>query len=253
MLVHTKGIVFRSIKYGDNALVVKIFTEELGIQSYMVKGIRSRRSKTKPSFFEPLTLLEIEADQKPNRQLQHLKEVRVAHAWQHIPFSVEKQSILLFLNEILYKSIREEVPDRELFSWLFHSLIWFDLEETRFINFHLLFLVRLTRFLGFYPEVSALQEQEVRYFDLQNGNFSIHQPAHSYFSEGHLVQKFFRLVHSDKESVKTLTLTTAERRFILDLLLSYYQIHLPGLGNIQSVEVLRMVLHPENLSKNTGS
>jgi len=247
MLVHTKGIVFRSIKYGDNALIVKIFTEELGIQSYMVKGIRSRKSKNKPSFFEPLTLLEMEVYQKPNRRLQQLKEVRISHTWQHIPFSVEKQSILLFLNEILYKSVREEVPDREFFSWLFHSLIWFDLEESRFYNFHLLFLVRLTRFLGFYPKVSSLEnEQHIRFFDLQNGSFLIHRPAHSFFAEGVAVQKLFKLVHADNESLKTFSLTTSDRRVILELLLAYYQIHLPGLGNIRSVEVLRMVLHPEN-------
>ncbi len=244
MIQHTKGIVFQSIKYGDTSLVVKIFTEALGLQSYIVKGVRSRKAKMKPSFFEPLTLLDLEVYHKTNQNLHHIKEARVDYAWQNIPFSVEKQSILLFLNEVLYKTIREEHPDKELFSWIYHSLVWFDLEQGRFVNFHLFFLVQLSRFLGFYPKTTGLPVQQVRFFDMQEGSFSEHRPAHLYFSEGTAARKVLQLAEATTGSLREISFTSKERRAVLDSLLTFYQLHLPELGKIKSLEVLRVVLSP---------
>ncbi len=242
MILQTKGIVFQSIKYGDTSLVVKVFTEALGLQSYMVKGVRSRKSRMKPSFFEPLTLLDMEVYHKPSQNLHHIKEVRVAYAWQHIPFSMEKQSILMFLDEMVYKCIREEHPNRDLFAWIYHSLVWFDLEERQFVNFHLFFLAQFSRFLGFYPKPTALPEQQVRYFDMQDGSFSAHRPAHPYFSEGAVARNLLKLVEATTGTLKTISLTGKERRLVLDSLLAFYQLHLPELGKIKSLEVLRMVM-----------
>jgi len=242
MILKTKGIVFQSVKYGDTSLVVKIFTEELGVQSYMVKGVRSKKAKLKPSLFEPLTLLDMEVYHKPNQSLHHIKEARVDVPWQHIPFSIEKQSILLFLDEILYKCVREELSNKELFSWIYHSLIWFDLEEVYFLNFHLFFLLQLSRFLGFYPKSDVLSPETVRVFDLQEGGFSGHRPLHPYFAEGVTAQKLFELMQTSTKTLKTLHLTTKERRLVLDSLLAFYQLHLPELGKIKSLEVLRMLM-----------
>ncbi len=244
MILQTKGIVFQSIKYGDTSLVVKIFTEALGLQSYMVKGVHNRKARIKPSFFGPLTLLDMEVYHKPNRNLHHIKEARVDYAWQHIPFSMKKQSVLLFLDEVLYKCIREEHPDKELFNWIYHSLVWFDLEESQFVNFHLFFLAQLTRFLGFYPKVASLPEQQVRFFDMQDGTFSGHRPAHAYFSEGVAARKLLHLVRATTGTLKTVFLTGNERRMVLDSLLAFYQLHLPELGKIKSLEVLRVIMAP---------
>ena len=242
MILKTKGIVFQSIKYGDSSLVVKIFTEALGLQSYMVKGVRSRKARMKASFFEPLTLLSMEVYHKPNQNLHHIKEIGIAYAWQHIPFSIEKQSVLLFLNEILYKCIREEHPNNELFNWIYHSLVWFDLEESRFINFHLFFLVQLGRFLGFYPKVTSLPGQQVRFFDMQEGSFTAHRPLHPFFAEGVAAQKLLLLARATTGTLKDIAFTGKERRLVLDSLLAFYQLHLPELGKIKSLEVLRMVM-----------
>jgi len=242
MILQTKGIVFHSVKYGDTSLVVKIFTEELGLQSYMVKGVRSKKGKLKPSLFEPLTLLDMEVYYKPNQNLHHIKEARVDVPWHHIPFSIEKQSILLFLDEILYKCIREELPDKDLFTWIYHSLIWFDMEEEYFLNFHLFFLFQLSRFLGFYPMSDALASETIRVFDLQEGGFSGHRPLHPYFTEGVAAQKLHSLMQTSTETLKKLFITTKERRLVLDSLLAFYQLHLPELGKIKSLEVLRMMM-----------
>ena len=242
MILQTKGIVFQYVKYGDTSLVVKIFTEELGLQSYMVKGVRSRKAKLKPALFEPLTLLDMEVYHKPNQNLNHIKEAHVDVPWHHIPFSNEKQSILLFLNEILYKSIREELPNKPLFTWIYHSLIWFDMEEEYFMNFHLFFLIQLSRFLGFYPKSYGMAGVNIRVFDIQEGEFLAHRPLHPYFSEGITAVKLFELMQTSTEKLKTLHITTKERRMVLDSLLAFYELHFPELGKIKSLDVLRVMM-----------
>lgn len=242
MILHTKGIVFQSVKYGDTSLIVKIFTETLGLQSYIVKGVRSQKAKLKPSLFEPLNLLDLVVYHKSNQNLHHIKEAQVDYPWHHIPFSMEKQAILLFLDEILYKCVREENPNKELFSWIYHSLVWFDTEERQFMNFHLFFLVQLGRFLGFSLKKTALPLQQVRFFDMQMGSFSAHRPGHAYFSEGVAAQKLLLLVQANAHTLKSVSIATRERRLVLESLLAFYQLHLPELGKIKSLEVLRLMM-----------
>lgn len=246
MLIRTKGIVFQSVKYGESSLIVKIFTEVLGLQSYIVKGVRRPKAKIKPSMFEPLTLLELVVYHKPGQNLQHIKEIRVDHAWRHIPFSVEKQTVLLFLNEILHKTIREEHPNEELFAWIYHSLVWFDAEETSFPDFHLYFLVRLSRFLGFYPKNTPLSVSQIRYFDMQEGSFTAHRPAHAYFSEGTAAQKLFLLLQASPGSLKDISFSAKERRLVLDSILSFYNLHLPAMGKIKSLDILRTIFSSQH-------
>jgi len=241
MIVQSRGIVFQQFKYSDTSLIVKIFTEELGLQSYMVKGVRSKKAKLKPSFFEPLTLLDLQVYNKPNQNLHHIKEARVAYQWHHIPFSIEKQSVLLFLDEILYKTIREESPNKALFQWIFHQLNWFDLEEKQFINFHLFFMLQLTRHLGFYPKTESVENLPGLIFDMQEGQFSMHVPFHPYFVEKDTAQNLWLLLQSSLDTLKAFKISNQERRKLLDMLIAYFQLHLPELGNIKSLEILRMM------------
>jgi DNA repair protein RecO (recombination protein O) len=239
MIVATRGIVFHKVKYGESSLIVKILTEEFGLQSFMVKGASGKSSKMKPSYFQPLSLLELVMQQKPNQNLQHLREVRMAHAWHHIPFSVEKQSILMFLNEVVYKTIRQEHPDKELFNWMYHVLVWFDLEEEQFLNFHLFFLMQLSRFLGFFPKGAAVANRP--FFDMQEGVFTNAKPFHPYFLEKQSTADFRQLITTGLERIATLKLNNERRRNMLEVLTSFYQLHLPELGKIKSLEILRMM------------
>jgi len=241
MIVQSRGIVFQQFKYAETSLIVKIFTEELGLQSYIVKGVRSKKAKIKPSFFEPLTLLELQVYNKPNQNLQHIKEIRVSYPWHNIPFSIEKQSILLFLNEILYKTIREESPNKELFQWIYQQLNWFDLEEENYVNFHLFFILQLSRFLGFYPKAMDADDQQQKVFDLQEGHFSNRRPFHPHYIEKDTAQNLFLLLRSSLDNLKYFRISTPQRRQLLDSLLAYYQLHLPELGKIKSLEILRMM------------
>lgn len=239
MLQNTRGIVFQQFKYSESSIIVKIYTEHFGLQSYIVKGIRSRRSKTKPALFQPLNLLELVVYHKENKSLHHLKEVKVAFAYQSIPNDVIKRSLLFFLTELLYKSIREESADQSLFSWLFNALTWFDLSSNNIINFHLVFMMQLTRFLGFYPKKSSEEHNEV--FDLQEGLFAQHIPEHPNYVTGQQVKLLTMLHDSTFEMSGEIPMSNKERRKLLELLVFYFKLHQPGFGDMKSVDVLKSV------------
>lgn len=241
MTLSTRGIVFNKFKYAESSLVVKIFTEELGLQSYIVKGIGSKTARLKLSLFQPLSLLALVVYHKPNHGLQYIREARMAYQWQHIPFSSDKQSILMLLNEVLYKTTRQESPDKELFQWIYHVMVWFDLEEKNFLNFHLFFLMQFTRFLGFSPKKEIVRSTSARFFDMQEGLFVTHKPFHSYYLKNQQADNFFELVQMTLEGLKTFRIDNRQRRNLLDALLSYYQLHLPELGKIKSLDVLRAI------------
>ncbi len=242
MLVKTKGVVLQHVKYSESSLVVKIFTEELGLQSYMVKGGRSKKSSQKPAYFQPLSLVDMVVYHKENKQLHSIKEIKSAYSWHDIPFNIEKQTVLLFLDEILYKTLREESPNKKLFEFIYNSLHWFDLEKENYNNFHLFFLLQLSRFLGFYPKTGE-NVANSGVFDLQEGTFILSPPAHPYFIEGVVIKDLLFFLNGNIDSIKSFRQGTARRRNLLDALVTFYQLHLPGMGKIKSLDVLTAIIH----------
>ena len=151
-----------------------------------------------------------------------------------------KRSILLFLDELLVKAVKEESANKPLFDWLYHSLTWLDLSEKNLVNFHLIFTLQLTRMLGFYPKKTTENDWVV--FDLREGNFSKKPPEHSEFISGELALKFANLLETTLETPSNIQLTTTERRQLLDILLTYYRLHIPTFGEMKSVKVLKEIL-----------
>ena len=240
MLHNTRGIVFKFFKYSESSIIAKIFTEEFGLQSYMVKGVRSKRSKTRLALFQPLTLVDLVAFHKENKSINHLNEISVNYAYQSIPLEMEKRSILFFIDELLYRSIREETPNKELFDWLFNTLTWFDLNTTGTLNFHLVFMLQLSRFLGFYPKKTPGKKHSI--FDLQEGQFTEVIPKDPQYITGALVAKLELLYESTFESSQSLDINNNDRRKLVDVLITYYRLHLPGFGEMKSLEVLKTIL-----------
>lgn len=235
----TRGIVLRYYPYSESSIIVKIFTESFGLQSYIVKGLRSKTSKTKLSLFQPLTLIEFVAHHKENKSLHHLREPRVEYHFHSIQTDPIKRSILFFLAELLYKSIRIEASDKQLFQWIHNAVTWFDLSDGKQQNYHLVFMFQLSRFLGFYPKYNPADR--VLYFDLQEGKFCKEQPHHPQYVSGALVKKLADLCQSNIENSVVIKIDINERRQILDHLIIYYQLHLPGFGEMKSVEVLKTI------------
>jgi DNA repair protein RecO (recombination protein O) len=239
MLHKTRGIVLHSVKFSESSLVVKMYTEAFGVQSYMVKGVRSTKSKMKAVLFQPLTLLDLVVYRKERNVLQNIREVRIAHPWQSLPFDIRKSSIALFVNEVLYKALGEEEPNGPLFEFLWNALLVLDEVEEPFGHYHLLFTLKLTKYLGFYPRSARSAEQ--CYFNLPEGTF---QPV---FIEGiclgnKLSEMWCTVLDWPFEKPYVPSLHVKDRDALLDALLAYYRFHLPGFAGFRSAEVLHTVL-----------
>jgi len=240
MLHKTRGIVFKTTDYGESSVIVQVFTEKFGLQSYIINGVKKPKAKITRNMLQPLHLLDMVVYHKNTGQVQRISELKAAPVLQSIPYNVIKSSIAIFLNEVLYKAVRQQSADENLFDFIFNSIEWLDHQTERLANFHLLFLVRLTRYLGFYPEQVSISGAE--YFDMKNGTFSRYKPEGFYYLSPPHTQNFYSLLQCNFERLGSLHFSNDERRYLLNKLLEYYALHVEGFGNIKSHEVLEEVL-----------
>lgn len=240
MLIKTKGIVIKQTKFSDSGVIVKIFTEELGIQSFFVRGMRSKKSGSKAAFFQPLMLLDLVISYSERKSLHTIKEITVWYAYQTITESMLKRTLLFFIDELLHKCLKEETENKEMFSWIYHSLVWLDLAEDGFVNFHLVFMMQLSMFMGFFPKIESRKEDVV--FDMQEGNYCDNKPFHQHYVAGD-VAKIIRNIQSAKfEDSNIIKMTNSNRKEVLETLIAYYELHIPSLGEFKSLDVLKVVL-----------
>lgn len=225
MIQKTRGLVLSHIKYRETSLIVKIYTEEFGLQTYMVNGVRSSKSsKAKIALFQPLSLLDLVVYHKDGNTIHHIKEVKTSFVYQHIPYEHKKCVIAIFLSEILQKTIKEHYKNPELFDFLSSSLIKLDEQQNGFENFHLIFLLKYASFLGFAPQNSS------SFFNELNSNYNQ--------AEITFVENLFRIdafIFEEKGSNQI-------RRYILDKIIYLYQIHVDSIGIIKSIDVLREIM-----------
>ena len=237
MLVSTKAIVITSLKYSEADLIVKCYTEDFGLKSYLLKGVlKSRKGKLRASYFQPLTLIELQANHREKGSLEFLKEVKVYEQYHSIPTDIRKTSIVLFLSEVLKQVIQEEEINIGLYRFLEDSFIWLETQPPQGC-FHLLFLVKLTAYLGFSPDVSTI---EYPVFNILEGSFQ-QEDTTTYcytLSKASLFKKLLTLSYEDLLSFKT---STEERAQTLNLILTYYQIHVQGFKTPKSLDVLKTI------------
>lgn len=221
MLHKTRGIVFRFTKYGDTSIIVNIFTELFGLQTYIVNAVRTKSAKSQIALYQPLTLLNLVVYHKENAAIARIKEVQCAHPFATLHTDVKKSTLALFLNEILNKSIREQSHAAEICSFLFDSLEVLDRLNHGYENFHLIFMIKLSRFLGFGPHtvdeilVGRMidTEEEVVLKNLLTADFS-----------------------------EQVAMNNGQRRSLLHVILQFYGQHIENFGEVRSVHVLREVL-----------
>jgi DNA repair protein RecO (recombination protein O) len=240
VLEKTRGIFLHAVKYSETSLIATIYTEAFGRQSFVISGMRSKNPQVKSYAFQALYLLDLELYYKAGRDIQRLKNARIINPYSSIPFDIRKSSQVFFLAEILYKCLREEESNPDLFNFIFHSLTFLDLSDSGISNFHIWFLFKLTRFLGINPS----QDNSLisNFFDMQAAAFVNHEPLHSQFTDKHSTVLFSRLFEIGFSSVETMNYTQHERKVMLEKLLEYYRIHFDNLGEIKSLSVLREVL-----------
>ncbi len=234
MLEKTKAIVLTSIKYADADLIVKCYTE-MGIKTYMLKRIfKSKSNKLKVAYFQPLTLLEIMANHNNKGNLNSIREARISFFYTSIPNNIIKQTIVIFLSEVLSNAIREEDENPPLFKYLSTTLKWLDTHEHT-VNFHLLFLLNLTKHLGFYPKTKNIKS---RYFNLEEGVFTDLKPMYNYIF-GENLNTLNTLIGTNFDVLEKLKFNAKSRQMFLEFLISYYELHLPGFKRPKSLSVLK--------------
>jgi DNA repair protein RecO (recombination protein O) len=239
VLETTRGIFLHAVKYSETSLIASIYTEAFGRQSFLIKGVRNKNSAVKAAIFQPLYLLDLEIYYRPGKEMQWIKNARIALPYQSVAFDVRKSSQVIFLAEILNKCVREEEPNQELFNFLFHTLTYFDLTDSGISNFHLWFLFRLTHFLGIFP--NGENSGQGTFFDLQKAQFVFSEPAHAQFADKRVTALFSGLFNSELNTLGKLNFTHADRSALLEMLLDFYRIHFDHLGDIKSLEVLKEI------------
>ena len=241
MLQKTRGIVLHSLKYGETGIITTIYTELFGRISFLLHGTRARKSPVKSNQLQTLYLVELEIYYKPGRDLQRIKELKNAYPFSSIPFEINKSTQVIFLAEILNKVLREEESHPELFEFLFYSIQVLDLLNKGIANFHLVFLVQLSRFLGFGPTNNFTQE--VPYYDLMAGVFVPIVPSHPHFLSKEESSVFSALLNLSYEKAAEIRIDHSIRNILPDRILDYFSLHLGSNISLKSLDILREILH----------
>lgn len=237
MQITTKGIVFSSLKYGDTSLIARIYTASDGLKSYLLKGIlTSKKGKLKAAYFQPLMQLEIVAVHRNKGTLESIREVKVGYHYQSLQTEIIKNAMVLFLAEMLGNSIHEEEPNTELFQFLEASLQWLDAHD-KIANFHLFFLLNLTKYLGFYPDTENISAS---YFDLLDGGFTDFASGTALMTGENLIL-FKQLLGTNFDAIHSITMKKTNRQELLRSLVLYFELHLQGFRKPRSLVILNEV------------
>ena len=239
MDIKTRGIVLQTVKYSESSLIVRIFTERLGLVSYIVKGVRSSRSSSKAALLRPLTLLEMDVTHRENKGLQNIKEYKRAYNYSSLPFDTVKSNIAIFMLEVISKSLKEHDTHEDMFQFVYDCFCHLDEIETMNNDFHLQFLIHYAAYLGFAPH--GEYSEETPYFDMQEGSF-ISQNNISSLILDQRTSELISLLESNSIILSLpVRLNRKIRRDLLHHLLKYYSLHLEGFVGLRSPEVLEMI------------
>ncbi len=225
MLYKTRGIALSYIKYKESSIIARIFTESFGMQSYIINGIRSKNSKTKIALFQPLTLLDLVVYHNRKKDINRISEIKCNANFHSIPYNIRKTSIALFLNELLNKVLMDEGENEQLFEFLYESFLFVDVVEPNFENFHLQFLIQLSRYMGIYPVSAVTLLKEI---------------GHAKANDKSFVDQIDFFIHSGFD--QHINLNKSIRNEILMVIINYYRFHFDSIKEFKSIQVLREVL-----------
>ncbi len=239
---HTKGIVFQTIKYKDNQIIARIFTKSLGLKAFLVRTSKKGKSSTAAQL-QPLTILELNVKVKENASLAVFSNARIAIPFSDIPFNPVKSAIVLFLNEVLYKTVADDYQNDELYDFLENALQLLD-HSDKIRNFHLWFLSQLTKYYGFSP-IEEDTNFELEFFDFVTGQFTAMRPGHKNYIEGHYKILWSQMLTTTFEQMDELKISGLERKGLLEYLLHYIKLHLENVREFKSLDVLHEVFTSE--------
>ena len=239
----SRAIVLHQIKYSETSLILKIYTEKEGLLSFLVKGVRGKKGKFRSAQFQALNLLELSYNEARKSKLRHIIDLKISEPFTELLFNPVKRSIATFMAELIQQCIKEEEPNPELFHFLHSSIHWLDLSQANCSHFHLLFMMKLTKHLGFYPMLDGSDENG--YFDLQQGVFTTNKPLHAYFIDSEDLRAWKELINCKLETLEGILFSNELKRSLVQALMIYYKLHLIHFKELNSHHILQTVFNDE--------
>jgi DNA repair protein RecO (recombination protein O) len=239
MLAKTRALSLHYIKYGETGIVWYAYTRRFGRVALLVQGVRKSRARMGLNLFQPLQVGDIDFYHKEKPGLMRLKEIKSCHCADNLPLGPEKNAIALFLAEMLYKTLKEEVKNEDQFDFIESRVAMLDNLQGDYAVFYLKFLLDYTLYLGFFPNTNDMDG--AHYFDLKNGVFARHDPMHEFTIHGETLLLMKDLVASGEDPNPALKAPRDERKKLLHALLDYYLLHTEGFSSLKSVAVLEGV------------
>ena len=237
MVTSTSAIVLSKIRYKDNDIIVKLFTKEYGAISFIVKGGQnSKKNKIKYVYFQELTILEIQFNYNLKRDLQYIKDIEIKHNYTSSHTDLVKVSVIMFLSEVLSNVITHQKRDIQLYNYIEESLIWYDINKSN-TYFHMIFLIELTRYLGFYPDMLS---NNFKYFNLEGGSYEKSKTS-EYSITGDSLNLFNQILGIKFDSNPLPTLNSKDKMEIINIILTYYKLHINNFKPIKSLEIVKNI------------
>jgi DNA repair protein RecO (recombination protein O) len=244
MIEKTKGIVLRTVKYGETSIIVAMFTEVFGLQSYLVNGVRtsSKKGSSKANLFQPASILDMVVYHNELKNLQRLKEFKWAYLYQHIFFNVLKNSVALFMVELLHKCLKQPESNPELFHFTEDAFICLDeADESVVGNFPLYFALHVASFFGL--RIQDNYSEQRSFLDLDEGVFVSERPRHPHFLEGEYSQISSQILKTmQPHELKQLKLNKEKRKILLHAYQSFYALHIQEFNTMKTLPVLQTIL-----------
>lgn len=239
MLITTNAIVLSKLKYRDNDLIVRCYTQQLGVVSFLLRGIlKSKKGHSKAVYFQLLSQLQLIVVYKNNRSLQAIKETKLNTIYTSLHTHVLKSSIVMFLSEVLSNTLKEEEKNETLYSYIETTLMWLD-THSEYSNFHLLFLLNLTRYLGFYPDTKNI---DYPFFNLSEGRFEA-KSQDRYTISGENLTLLKQLLGTAFDALSTVEINAKQRQSFLSMILLYFELHLGSFKTPKSLQIFNQVFN----------
>ncbi len=241
MITKTTGIIFHSFKYGETSVIARIFTKDLGLQSYIVPGVRKHRAKIKQNLFQPLSILELVVYYKERGGLQRIREIISPRPFDNIPYDIAKSSIAIFIAEMLHLSLKNHEPNPPLFAFIHDAVRQLDQAQGRVADFHLVFLLQLSRFLGFQPRDNYDARNSA--FNLKEGVFQPPTTCPEVLMDQNASRYFHKIAITKMEDAGTVMIPGTYRKQLLHTTIDFFRYHLDGMQEVKSHTILEMVLN----------
>ncbi len=233
----TTGIILHQVKYSDNQSIISIYTREFGRMSYVVRGANRKKSAIRSALLQPLSIVEIDVNHNPKRDIQNIRDMRVVVPFHQIPYDPIKNCLALFITEVLHKTLKYSECDEDLYLFIENSICELDRCKKGVGNFHLIFMAKLACQLGFALDMG--NKNGFKYLDLMNGIFEKQKPLHLHYIEGKAVSVFKNIFELDYNCLDELVMNRKQRVETLNNLVEYFRLHLPDFHSLQSIEVMK--------------